>query len=130
MSKIPAWLRWITLPIVPVITIVLVHLLGTLVGKFVLFMGPHGMNENWLTYLIVPAISAFCCVIAAGFWAPKSQELVCLIVGCICLSLMGVSTFITLFLTFEWPQLIAVVSSTAGFTVAIFQANEFINDIQ
>ena len=75
--KLPKWLRWILLPFVSFLTILLVNILGKLAAKILLFLSnPGGWSENFFEFFLNPGIAGFCAVYIAMAFAPKNKKFV------------------------------------------------------
>ena len=77
-NRLPFWLRWLALPLTPVLTFGLLNVAGNLIVKgfgLVLFPGGGGTLERFLTIVLVQFFAAAVAVEMTGIMAPKGKSL-------------------------------------------------------
>jgi len=118
--KLPKWLRWILLPFVSFLTILLVNILGKLAAKILLFLSnPGGWSENFFEFFLNPGIAGFCAVYIAMAFAPKNKKFVGYAAAFVWIAIAGAIAVFN-FMLREWPSVLQSVTTIAGCVFAIY----------
>ncbi len=118
--KLPNWLRWILLPFVSLLTILLVNILGKLAAKLLLFLASPGVwSENFFEFFLNPGIAGFCAVYIAMAFAPKKKKMIGYTAAFLWIAIAGALAVFN-FMLREWPSVLQSATTIAGCIFAIY----------
>lgn len=120
VERLPAFLRWILIPLVSVLGYVLVSLIVNIAGLIITFISADrgGFGINFWTYLISPGLSGYFAVYSSAIIAPSGKRVTAIIMGGTWFVLAGIFAY-TSIVVGQWSNLIAVVSTVVGCGIAL-----------
>ncbi len=127
ISRLPHWLRWLSLPIVVFLAwVIATAAIGIFLWFTRLFLGgPIESWLNWLHYFVAqPGGASYLTVIAGVYCAPRHHFIVALILGAIFAMLNGMSIVIMSETGFDAGLLVAFISGVAGAGLAIVHVKD------
>ena len=117
-ERLPSWLRWVLLPLTPLVSFFICHALGVAFFKLLNFIWTDGRGtERFMTVFAVPVWAGYVSAGVTGAMAPKGQNAV--VFGLVFLvSVVAGFGFAFLAAIGQWRTLLETIPCVAGYFFA------------